>query len=384
MKMMLRLLKPYLLFTCLTLGNICSLFSQEKKTFWQKYNPEALASRRLSFIPVPVLQSSPETGLRGGVTLDYFFNTKEEKEPSDSLKTRDSFAWIHALYSTRRQLVVESFWQIFTKDEQWFLRGRGGYLDFYERFWGIGNETLPRKEYADIFYSRYYFQGRVLKKVHNRFFAGLNYTYSHIKDIELVGASPTLFGEAVGTVGSIVSGIGTTLSFDYRDNPFSPVKGWFLDISTTYYSCKFGSSFKYKEFQLDFRKYFRIGRKDFLGFQTFVHKTDGDVPLLELPRLGSPNIMRGYFTGRYRDEQYFASQVEYRKPFGKLLVGAAFASIGAVGTELHEIKRADLRYTYGTGLRVLVNKAKHLYARLDFAVSTQGDSGFYFRIADAF
>ncbi|WP_091546716.1 BamA/TamA family outer membrane protein [Thermoflexibacter ruber] len=384
MKMPLHLPKSFLLFVCFIFGNSYFLLSQEKKTFWQKYNPEALANRRLSFVPVPVIQSSPETGLRGGITLDYFFNTDEGKESPDSLKTRDSFAWIQALYSTRRQLVIEPFWQIFTKDEQWFLRGRGGYLDFYERFWGIGNETLPRKEYADIFYARYYFQGRVLKKVHNRFFAGLNYNYSHIKDIELVGASPTLFGEAVGTVGSIVSGIGTTLSFDYRDNPFSPVKGWFLDISTTYYSRKLGSSFRYKEFQLDFRKYFRIGKKDFLGFQTLVHKTDGDVPLLELPRLGSPNIMRGYFTGRYRDEQYFASQIEYRKPFGKLLVGAVFASAGAVGTELHKIKASDLRYTYGTGLRVLVNKAKTLYARLDFAVSTEGDSGFYLRFADAF
>lgn len=356
---------------------------QPKKTFWQKINPNALANRKISFIPIPVVQSSPETGLKVGVALDYFFNTDKDTL-LDEKPTRDSYAWVQALYSFRNQLAIEPFWQIYTKDEQWFLRGRGGYLDFNERFWGVGNHTLERTEYADIYYNRYYFQGRVLKKIYQKFFAGINYNYSNTQNIELEGAKPTIFGEALGTQGSLVSGWGTTLSFDYRDNPFSPTKGWYLDISTTHHYRKFGSSFSYKEIQVDFRKYFKIGKKDFLGIQTIIHKTKGEVPLRELPRLGGPNIMRGYFMGRYRDKQLWATQVEYRKSLSKLLVGSVFSSVGAVAPEFYMLKMSDLRYSYGAGLRVLVNKAKNLYARFDFAMSTQGDSGFYFRIADAF
>ncbi len=361
------------------------LFAQEqpKKSFWQKLNPNALANRKLSFVPIPVVQSSPETGLKVGVALDYFFNTDKDTL-LDEKPTRDSYAWIQALYSFRNQVAIEPSWQIYTKDEQWFLRGRGGYLDFNERFWGIGNQTLGRTDYADIFYNRYYFQGRVLKKIHQKFFAGLNYNYSNTQNIDLEGAPPSIFGEALGTERSMVSGLGTTFSFDYRNNPFSPTRGWFLDVSFTHHYHKFGSAFNYKEIQIDFRKYFRIGKQDFLGFQTFVHSTKGDVPLRELPRLGGPNMMRGYFMGRYRDKQLWATQVEYRKPLGKLLVAAAFTSVGGVAPELRSMKISDLRYTYGAGLRIMVNKAKHLYARFDFAMSTEGDSGFYFRIADAF
>ena len=48
----------------------------------------------LNVIPIPIIQVTPETGLRAGVSLDYFFNTDKE----DSLKrTRDSFAWIQAV-----------------------------------------------------------------------------------------------------------------------------------------------------------------------------------------------------------------------------------------------------------------------------------------------
>ena len=361
------------------------MFAQEqtKKTFWQKLNPNALTNRKLSFIPIPVVQSSPETGLKVGLALDYFFNTDKDTL-LDEKPTRDSYAWVQALYSFRNQVAIEPFWQIYTKDEQWFLRGRGGYLDFNERFWGVGNQTLARTDYADIYYNRYYFQGRVLKKVYQKFFAGINYNYSNTQNITLEGAEESLYGEALGTQKSIVSGWGTTLSFDYRDNPFSPTKGWYLDLSITHHYRKFGSQFNYKELQIDARKYFRIGEKDFLGLQTFVHKTDGDVPLRELPRLGGPNIMRGYFMGRYRDKEMFATQVEYRKPISKLFVVATFASMGAVAPELYMLKTRDLRYSYGAGLRVLVNKAKNLYARFDFAMTAQGDSGFYFRIADAF
>jgi outer membrane protein assembly factor BamA len=361
------------------------LLAQEvKKTFWQKINPNTLTNRNLSLIPVPIIQSSPETGLKIGLGLDYFFNTDKDSI-SDEKRTRDSYAWVQVLYSFRNQLAIEPFWQIFTKDEQWFLRGRGGYLNFNERFWGVGNQTLARTEYADIFYNRYYFQGRVLKKVHNRFFAGLNYHYSNTRNLELVGATPSLFGEALGTTESLVSGLGLSLSFDYRNNPFSPTKGWFLDIATTHYYRKFGSLFNYKEIQIDFRKYFKVGEKDFLGVQALIHSTVGDVPLRELPRLGGPNMMRGYFMGRYRDKQMWATQVEYRKPFLKnLLVGALFSSVGVVAPEFGMMRMNDLRYAHGIGLRVLVNRAKNLYARFDFAMSTQGDSGFYFRIADAF
>ena len=54
---------------------------------------------------------------------------------------------------------------------------------------------------------------------------------------------------------------------------------------------------------------------------------------MEKQKMGNDRIMRGYFSGRFRDNQFAAAQVEYRYPVGKSFVLAAFAS--AVDAAVH-------------------------------------------------
>lgn len=376
-----RLLRVGLL---LALGSIPEAMAQDsiRTRFWQRFHPDTLVNRELHVIPVPVLRVSPETGLQYGITLDYLFNS----DASDSASTtRNSIAWVQATYSTRKQLMIEPVWQVYTRDERYFLRGRGGYLAFSEYFWGIGNQTLANEAYENLSYNRTYFQGEFLKKVNGRFFTGLTLYLNDTRairfgDIErLTGAE-----EYTGLDPHALVGIGPSLVFDHRNDVFSPTEGWYAAWAYRRHFPSLGSSFTYGEHQLDLRKYFYWNKKHFLGFQGIGQFTDGEVPFRELPRLGGPNIMRGYFMGRFRDRQLWSTQAEYRYNIGRFLLGAAFVSAGGVAPTVSDFSLNTTRLAYGGGVRILVNRKMNLYTRLDYAFTSDRTSGFYFRIMDAF
>ncbi len=357
-----------------------SCYGQETKSrFWQKFNPDSLVSRPLHVLPLPVFRTSPETGFQAGISVDYFFN-------ADTLTTtRNSYTWIQALYSTRRQLVVEPAWQVFTKDEKYFLRGKGGYVIFSENFWGVGNQTLPQDDYLSASYNRTYFQGDFYRKTKGKLFLGITSYFSDVRsvkfdDIERVDEiDPFLGGEA-----NRIVGIGPSILWDYRNDAFSPTRGWYTNAHYRQHFAGLGSTFDYGEQLLDIRKYFPLDNKNLIAVQGIGQFTQGSVPFHDLPRLGGYTIMRGYTLGRFRDRQLWSAQTEYRRNLGRFLVAAAFVSAGGVASEIKDFSFATTRYSGGVGLRLLINRQMNLYTRLDFAVTSDRTTGFYFRIFDAF
>jgi outer membrane protein assembly factor BamA len=193
-----------------------------------------------------------------------------------------------------------------------------------------------------------------------------------------------LLNDALGRNSSHTSGIGPNLIFDFRNNPFSPTRGWFLELSYVPHNRKLQSEYTFKEVLIDGRKYFELPRNQFIGFQTLGNLSWGDVPLRELPRLGGVNMMRGMVQGRYRDKNMIALQTEYRKGLNRFLKISAFGSGGMVSENIRDFSKQNIYFTYGLGLRILVNKKKNLYSRIDIARSSEGNFAFYFKLMDAF
>lgn len=365
----------FFVFTLLLLGSF-SVAAQKKKRF----SLDSLTQGHLNVIPIPIIQSTPETGLRAGLSLDYFFNTDKE----DSLKrTRDSFAWIQAVYSVRKQLIVEPAWQIFTKDEQWFFRGRAGYTDFSEYYWGLGSHQLPKDDGTNVFYNRTYAFGVATKKVTDKTFVGLGFDWGHTKDVDYTPEDGSTINHDL-IEDSQITGIGPVLLLDHRDNPFSAFEGWYLEVAPVFYGNFLGGKHNYQKFTVDARKFNLINPKNFIGFQFFTTLSNGDVPFREIPRLGGSNQMRGYVEGRFRDNQYYTLQTEYRRNINKFFWGAAFANIGQVAPSISEFKNEQLYAAAGLGIRFQFNREKNLFTRIDGAVNQFGNFSFYFRIMDAF
>lgn len=356
---------------------LCLSFGTEAQK--KRFSLDSLTQGHLNVIPIPTIQVTPETGLRVGLSLDYFFNTAEDS----LIKTRDSFAWIQAIYSVRKQLIIEPAWQIFTKNEDWFYRGRAGYTDFSEYYWGIGSHELPKDDGTNIFYSRTYLYGLVTKRISNKKFVGLAYDWGHTKDVDYTPNDGSTINHDL-IENSQIAGIGPVVLFDYRDNPFSAFEGWYLELSPVFYGNFAGGKHKYQKVTIDVRKFNLLNEKNFLGFQLFSILTKGDVPFREIPRLGGSNQMRGYVEGRFRDKQYYTLQTEYRHKFNKFLWGAAFANMGQVGTNIGSFGSEPIYAAGGVGVRFLFNRDKNLFSRVDLAVNQFGNLSLYFRLMDAF
>ncbi len=116
--------------------------------------------------------------------------------------------------------------------------------------------------------------------------------------------------------------------------------------------------------------------------------TMGSVPFNQLPQLGGPNLMRGYYQGRFRDNNHLASQIEYRflplpLGFSKRIGAAVFASTGTVFSSAENLRWRDFRGAAGAGLRFLLFPKKDIFVLADYALTREG-GGFYLYIGEAF
>jgi len=100
--------------------------------------------------------------------------------------------------------------------------------------------------------------------------------------------------------------------------------------------------------------------------------------------LGGAASMRGYYLGRYRDKDMITLQAEYRwVPVLWRLGLAAFAGLSDVAPTLGGFDLGNFKYSYGLGLRFVIDPKQRLHLRLDFGFG-KNSSGIYFTAAEAF
>ncbi len=145
-----------------------------------------------------------------------------------------------------------------------------------------------------------------------------------------------------------------------------------------------GSDYQYTNFVLDFRQFIRLHRQQVLALQEYGFLTSGSVPLRSLAALGGANSMRGYYQGRYRDNNMAVIQAEFRTPLFWRFGAVAFGDIGNVAGTAGALNFVDLKYSYGGGLRIAMNKAEKLNLRLDYGFNARGSGGFYLQLGETF
>lgn len=362
---------------------IAKAHAQHKTPIWKKLHPDSLVNLNLKVLPVPVASYSPETGLSVGFNLNYFFNAGDS---ASKATTRNSLAGLEFRYTSRKQTTIQASWSIYTNQEKYFINGATGFADFYERFWTLTSPAGDNDRFRELQYYRTYFRNTFAKNLGKQSFLGFALNYNRITNMRLSGDTTIKVNQIPGANGSTVFGIGPVLLFDHRDNQFSPSgEAWYAAFNGLFYMNALGGQYTFQQYNIDLRQYNLIkATKGLLCFQAVGNFASGEVPLLEKNRLGSNMIMRGYFQGRFRDNQLLAAQVEYRQPVGRFLVLAAFMSTGQTAPTLSSMRLSNMESAAGGGVRVLLNKEKKIYARIDVGYTRLGNFGFYARLGDAF
>jgi hypothetical protein len=333
------------------------------------------AESSVRFLFAPFLDYAPETKWGfGGAGICYF-------RLSDSPTGRPSSVKGALTYTQLNQIILDAFADIFL-DGGGRITADFAYLRFPDRFYGIGAKTTESMQ--EDFTPQYY---RIRLTALTNVFQSLNVGVQYLGRQYGIKSSDELSsiaqGRVFGSEGGWISGVGVVANWDSRDNVFFPAVGGYYEFSATFFGRALGSDYTFSRYTLDLRQYISTFAGQVFAVQgIWNYSTDG-TPFMMLPIIGGQYQMRGFYEGRFRDNHLLVFQADYRIPVWWRFGVNVFGSIGTVAPRLSAFSIADLKSSFGAGLRVMIDEREKLNIRLDYAL-TKETSGFYLTVEEAF
>jgi hypothetical protein len=181
----------------------------------------------------------------------------------------------------------------------------------------------------------------------------------------------------------LFTGVGVSLQYDTRDFIPNPRKGMNLvlrgsirpNFLSSYGKTLYNAS-------LIFNYYVPMWKGSMLAFDFYGCYNSPDSPWPLKQKLGAGGIrMRGYYGGRYIDNNMLSAQVEYRQHIYSRLGCAFWVGGASVFPTFSSFDIKDVLPNYGIGLRI---ELKHnVNGRIDYGFG-KGTGGFVFSIGEAF
>jgi hypothetical protein len=335
---------------------------------------------------IPLISYSPETNLALGAGANYVFNMPGTTPGIE----RTSYIQPSLVYTLNNQILFDVWGEILTKDEGYYADYQLSFWKFNEYYYGIGNSS--REEDGELFdYTMINASVRCSKQLADRFFLGVQAEYYGMPSISPRLKDGMIANNLVtGSRGGHSIGVGFSCMYDKRDHLLTPTKDYYIELSNFWYGSIIGSQFNFSSYFFDARKYFAlqesfIGFDAVLAFQGFGQLVTGDPPFKRMAEFGGQMIHRGYYTGRYRDLSQIGMQAEYRMGVWNRFGMTFFGAVGEVGRNLDSYKLNGLNFSYGLGLRYMMNVEERVNLRLDFGfVPGSTSPGIYLTLGEAF
>jgi outer membrane protein assembly factor BamA len=330
-------------------------------------------------VVLPVAFYTPETKIAGGVAGILTFHRADE-----GVSSRPSFLSLYAVYTQMNQFTTKWEPTVYLDSEKYLITGKLGAEKYPDRFWGIGNETpdaaeekyTPRTTSLEFTLQRRLLAGKNI-------YGGLVFL---VEDSRILRTVPgrLLAGSAIqGNAGGLTTGVGFIVNWDNRDSMFFPTRGEYFQMTMGFNRKTFGGDFDYTTLKFNLRRYFPVFGKHVLALQGVVQTAYGLPPFYKYPSIGGDSMMRGYYSGRYRDKLLTAVQAEYRLPVIGRIGLAGFAGLGQVAPGLKDLRWGGFKPSAGLGLRFKVVPEEGTNIRLDFAFG-KNTTGLYITANEAF
>lgn len=333
----------------------------------------------VGWVLAPIVAYAPETSLQLGVGCQLVFKPFQAGNTA-----RPSTLEMNVRYTLNNQLIISPEYRIFFKEEKYILRGEMTFEKFPQFFYGIGNNTSEENEELYDF-SSFTADQIFYRQLFNKLYAGLGYRFAYRYNLDFEKDGILDNTDISGKTGGRSGGFKLGLLFDNRNNVLNSSTGTYAELSHTLHRKFAGSEFKYTVTILDARTYLQPfhQRTDVLAFQLYGYFTNGNTPFTDLAALGGSSIMRGYYEGRYLDNQLLAAQAEYRLAVWRRIGAVGFVGIGEVASRFNDFSWSSIKPSGGLGLRYKIMEKENLNLRLDVALG-KNSSGIYINISEAF
>jgi outer membrane protein assembly factor BamA len=195
----------------------------------------------------------------------------------------------------------------------------------------------------------------------SRLWAGLGYAFA---------ATRVTFDAPAGTRGlpefqrdSNVGGLTPSITYDSRDNIFTPNRGTFVEAVAGFFSQALGGDDEFQRVQLAALQYIPLHPRWYLGLRADGGATFGDAPFYLRPFIR----LRGAPIMRYQGEEVAQIEAELRWQFWKRFSLVGFVGGGAAWNDFERFHSTQTVVTGGVGFRYEVARKYGIHMGLDVA-----------------
>ncbi len=363
------------------------IYSAERDGFFARRKvkkAEAMENGDFWISPLIVPLYTPELGFYVAGIAQMSFKT----DKSDSLIQRSTLP-VSGGYGVRGNLDILARLNSYWNEDKMRIEAIFRTKNMTDHYWGVGYDDgfdIAKSE-STTEYQRLWvwFNPQVKFRVMDNLYVGANIDISYtdvskqnkrmLNDADYLATRDLKFN----------TGIGAIIEYDSRDIPVNAYDGMYLSAKTTYFSQTIGGDSDYGVFIVDYRQYKKIvGETGVLAWSIRSENATGDVPWSELPKLGTPFDLRGYFWGRYRENSMFMGLAEFRQmiPWKGKPSKIGYVLWAGAGTIGKSIDRYDCFLpNYGLGMRFEVQPRMNV--RIDCGFGKES-MGVYFNILEAF
>ncbi len=335
------------------------------------------------YSPLPVVSYSTETDWLFGLTKINAFRigTKDQHDTTFQPSHITALAYLTLAKQYKVALTADLMfghnkYQSFTE----LL-----FIDFPNFYFGVGNDTKLNDECL-VETENFSLTQKFGYKLTKRWYIGLKYHYNNYFKVDTVPNGEQCNNKLpdLSVNEGTQSGMGIIIDRETRDNRFNARKGSYLYFEYLFYGKWIGSKFTYHSIILEYRKYVTPVKWLTLAGQIYTETKIGDnIPVQSLSLMGGDNRMRGIYIGRFRDKNMIEGQIEARFPIYWIFGGVIFTGLGEVAPTIKAYTWQGIKWTYGAGLRMNVNKATRTNIRFDVGFFEHTPL-FFFTFSEAF
>jgi hypothetical protein len=196
----------------------------------------------------------------------------------------------------------------------------------------------------------------------SRVWGGLGYAFS---------STQVTFDAPAGTPGlpdfekdSDVGGMTPSLTYDTRDNIFTPTRGTYVEGSMGFFSAAFGGDDEFQRGRIIAMQFAPLSDVLFLGVRGEAAASFGDAPFYLEPFIS----LRGAPVLRFQGETIAQVEAELRWQFWERVSAVGFAGTGSTWNDFEHVEDERSIFTGGGGLRYEIARKYGVHAGIDIAV----------------
>lgn len=244
--------------------------------------------------------------------------------------------------------------------------------------WGIGYDAgryNPESTYTE---KHYLVEARYLHELLPHAYIGGLLSFEHTRGLKFTEPA-YLYGQKQHYT---ATGIGGIVEYDSRDFIPNPFRGVYVSFQETLFPKGLGNCGKSLwRTTVTVDAYQQVWKGGILAADLYaVFNSDG-TPWPMLARMGGNQRMRGYYQGRYTDNDMITLQVELRQRIWRRIGCAVWGGAGNVFPSLAQFDWSQTLPNYGVGFRWELKKRVNV--RLDYGFGKK-TSGFLLSINEAF